>query len=91
MAARPPAFSLPSTINQEGPFYPLLWSVKKDVYGRIFRHEDRETYNVVEALRSTQTRRAHADDENINVAVLIWVNRHPMQLIEELCWQQQFR
>lgn len=28
-----------------------------------------KTYNLVEALRSTQTRGAHANNENINVAV----------------------
>lgn len=28
------------------------------------------TYNVVETLSSTQTRRAHANDENVNVAVM---------------------
>lgn len=34
-----------------------------------------QTYNLVETLSSTQTSWAHAHDENVNVAVRIYVNK----------------
>lgn len=40
-----------------------------------------DTYDLVEALGSTQAGRAHTDDENINVAVLFCiVSNHSLKL-----------
>lgn len=65
MAARPPAFSLESTINHEGPFCMDVAMVSPRVEAA---DSGGRTYDLVEALGSTQARGAHADDENINVA-----------------------
>jgi hypothetical protein len=40
----------------------------------------KEAYNVVETLRGTQTRWAHANDENINVAVVVVLSVYSSRL-----------
>jgi hypothetical protein len=74
--ARPPAFSLASTISHDGPFYRKLLAFRRRETrdkSRKNRHcagrkRVRETYDVVEALGSTKAGRASTDNENVDVA-----------------------
>lgn len=71
MAARPPAFSPESTISHEGPFYTSLVS-RRSLWARDGEALKRGgAYDVVETLGSTQTRWAHANDENVDVAAVV--------------------
>lgn len=77
MAARPPAFSLESTINHEGPFCSLPWLAGYGTAMPKAAVEDqrvRGTYNLVKTLGSTKTRWAHANDEDVDVAAFNCVN-----------------
>lgn len=71
MEARPPAFSPESTINHEGPFYASLVSRRSFGLATARHWEALGAYDVVETLGGTQTRWAHADDENINISVVV--------------------
>lgn len=63
MEARPPAFSLASRINQDGPFYGLESANLQESAGR----GSGEAHDVVETLGGTETGRAGADDKNVDI------------------------
>jgi hypothetical protein len=60
--ARPPGVSLLSTINHDGPSYRVVRFSFAGMQLWVL-------YDLVEALRGTETRRAGADDKNVDVAV----------------------
>jgi len=63
--ARPPALSAESTINHDGPSCRAI--VSDGPRGEAGRPSRGATHDVVQALGGTETRRSHANDEDINV------------------------